>query len=136
MMIERYGWGSDPAGNPYGGGGVQFLPRDFMKFGQFMLDDGTWKGRRILSREFVERASSPLYRIGDRGYGLSWWGVDMPYRDGTVYAFSALGAGGQNLMVVPELDLVIATCGGSYGSRGWRYMQAEFVPGHILPTVR
>ena len=136
MMIERYGWGSDPAGNPYGGGGVQFLPRDFMKFGQLMLDDGKWEGRRILSHEFVEHASSPLYRIGDRGYGLSWWGVDMPYGDGTVYTYSALGAGGQNLTVVPELDLVIMAWGGSYASRGWRYMQAEFMPGHILPAVR
>ena len=136
MMIERYGWGLDPAGNPYGGGSVQFLPRDFMKFGQLMLADGMWEGRRILSHEFVERASSPLYRIGERGYGLSWWGVDMPYGDGTVYTYSALGAGGQNLTVVPSLDLVIMAWGGSYGSRGWRYMQAEGVPGHILPAVR
>ena len=136
MMIERYGWGSDPAGNPYGGGGVQFLPRDFMKFGQLMLDDGMWQERRILSHAFVERASSPLYRIGERGYGLSWWGVDMPYGDGTVHTYSALGAGGQNLTVVPALDLVIMAWGGSYSSRGWRYMQAEFVPGHVLPAVR
>lgn len=136
MRIERYGWGSDPAGNPYGGGGVQFLPRDFMKFGQLMLDDGMWEGRRILSHEFVERGSSPLYRIGDRGYGYSWWGVDMPYGDGTVSTYSALGAGGQNLTVVPALDLVIMAWGGSYASRGWRYMQAEFLPRFILPAVR
>jgi CubicO group peptidase (beta-lactamase class C family) len=115
---------------------VQFLPRDFMKFGQLMLDDGMWKGHRILSPEFVERASSCLYRIGDRCYGYLWWGVNMPYGDGTVYTYSALGAGGQNLTVVPELDLVIMAFGGSYSSRGWRFMQAEFIPGHILPAVR
>ena len=136
MQIERYGWGTDRAGNPYGGGGVQFLPRDFMKFGQLMLDGGTWQGRRILSQEFTERASSPLYRIGARGYGYLWWVTEQPYGDGTVTSFSALGAGGQNLTVVPALDLVIAAYGGSYISQGWRYMQGEFVPRHILPAVR
>ena len=135
MRIDRYGWIVDPVGNPYGGGGVQLLPRDFMKFGQLMLDGGTWEGRRILSPEFVERASSPLYRIGDRGYGYLWWGTDQPYGDGTVYTFSALGAGGQNVTVVPELDLVIAVFGGNYSSRGWQYMQAEFIPRYILPAV-
>ena len=45
---RRYAWPLDPAGQPYGGGGVQFLPRDFMKLGQLMLDGGTWQGRRIL----------------------------------------------------------------------------------------
>jgi CubicO group peptidase (beta-lactamase class C family) len=136
LRIERYGWILDPGGNPYGGGGVQFLPRDFLKFGQLMLDDGMWQGRRILSSAFVERASSPLYRMGDRGYGYLWWGADMPYGEGTVRTFSALGAGGQSLTVIPELDFVIAVFGGNYSSRGWQYAQAELIPGLILPTVR
>jgi len=136
MQIDRYGWITDPSGNPYGGGGVQFLPRDFLKFGQLMLDDGMWQGRRILGSAFVERASSPLYRMGDRGYGYLWWGADMPYGEDTVSTFSALGNGGQNLTVVPELDLVILAFGGNYASRGWQYMQAEFIPGLVLPAVR
>lgn len=101
-----------------------------------MLDDGMWQGRRILSSAFVERASSPLYRMGDRGYGYLWWIADMPYGESTVHTFSALGAGGQNLTVVPELDLVIAVFGGNYSSRGWQYAQAELIPGLILPAVR
>jgi CubicO group peptidase (beta-lactamase class C family) len=135
MKIEHYGWIRDPAGNPYGGGGVQFLPRDFMKMGQLMLNGGTWAGRRILSREFVARATSPLYKIGNRGYGLLWWCNDYSYKDGTVSTFSALGAGGQLVTVVPELDLVIASFGGNYSSAGWRWMQNEAIPKYILPSV-
>jgi CubicO group peptidase (beta-lactamase class C family) len=74
--------------------------------------------------------------MGDRGYGYLWWIVDMPYGGGTMRTFSALGAGGQNLTVVPELDLVIAVFGGNYSSRGWQYAQAELIPGRILPAVR
>jgi CubicO group peptidase (beta-lactamase class C family) len=136
LKIRRYGWFTDPAGNPYGGGGVHLLARDFLKLGQLMLNGGTWEGRRILTREFVEKASSPLYKIGNRGYGYLWWCIDYPRGDDTLRAFAALGAGGQVVMVFPKLDLVVASFGGSYSSRGWRYMQQVFIPEYILPTVR
>jgi CubicO group peptidase (beta-lactamase class C family) len=136
LKISRYGWPMDPAGHPYGGGGMQLLPRDFMKLGQLMLNGGTWEGRRILARDFVARASSPLYRIGERGYGYLWWVTDYPYQDRTMRTFSALGAGGQLVTVAPELDLVIASYGANYSSRGWRHVQNELIPTSILPAVR
>jgi CubicO group peptidase (beta-lactamase class C family) len=136
MKIHRFGWPMDPAGHPYGGGGVQLLPRDFMKLGQLMLNGGMWQGRRILSRDFVARASSPLYRIGERGYGYLWWIDEYPYKERTVRTVSALGAGGQLVTVVPDLDLVIAGYGANYSSRGWRLVQQELIPNAILPAVR
>jgi CubicO group peptidase (beta-lactamase class C family) len=136
LKIHRYGWPTDGAGHPYGGGGAQFLPRDFMKMGQLMLNQGTWQGKRILSREYVARASSPLYPLRDLGYGYLWWGIDYPYKDRTVHAFFAGGAGGQIVMVIPELDLVATAYGGNYSSRGTHNFQREYVPKYILPAVR
>jgi len=37
MKMRHYGWWLDRAGNPYGGGGVQLYPRDFMKLGQLTV---------------------------------------------------------------------------------------------------
>jgi len=136
LKIRDYGWGTDPDGNPYGGGGAHFLPRDFMKIGQLMLNEGTWEGRRILSKEFVARASSPLYKIGQRGYGLAWWYYDLPYGNRTVRAFAALGNGGQNVFVVPDLDLVIAVYASNYGDRILFAIQDDIVPKQILPAVK
>jgi CubicO group peptidase (beta-lactamase class C family) len=135
MKIGRYSWGLDRARNPYGGGSTNFLPRDFIKFGQLMLNNGTWQGRRILSREFVRRASSPIYQLGSRKYGYLWWVVDYPYKGRKVSAFQALGAGGQNVTVIPELDLVIASFSGSYFGRYGR-VTGELIPENILPAVR
>jgi CubicO group peptidase (beta-lactamase class C family) len=115
---------------------VQFLPRDFMKLGQLMLDGGTWEGRRILSRDFVARASAPLYPLGSRRYGYLWWTIAYPYRDRTMQTFAALGAGGQVVVVVPELDLVIASYGANYSSRGYRWVSNEVIPRFILPAIR
>lgn len=139
MKIDRYAWNLDPARHPYGGGGLNLLLRDFMKFGQLMLNGGTWQGRRILSRDFVARASSSLKDLGSltfRKYGYLWWGRDYPYRERKVYAFAALGAGGQNVMVIPDLDLVLASFSGSYATRAYRRFSDELIPEYILPAVR
>ena len=137
MKIHRYGWLLDPAGNPYGGGSVHFLPRDFMKLGQLMLNGGTWQGRRILSGDFAARASAPLYHLRNIYYGYLWWGIDYPYKDRSVHAFFAGGAGGQAMMVIPELHLVIAVYAGNYSAgKTARHVQQELIPRYILPAVR
>ena len=137
LKIRRYAWPLDPAGNPYGGGSVQLLPRDFLKLGQLMLSGGTWDGKRVLSREFAERASSRLYNLRNIHYGFLWWVEDVPYKDRTVKTYSARGAGGQSVTVVPELDLVVATFAGHYGSGKLAgNASTNLVPRMILPAVR
>lgn len=133
LRIARYGWAYDYADQPYGGGAVWMLPRDFMKLGQLMLNGGTWNGKRILSREFAERASSRLYHLRNLYYGYLWWGIDYPYKDRTLRAYYAVGNGGQFVCVIPELDLVVAMYGGNYARLAhW----LDMTPQSILPTVR
>jgi CubicO group peptidase (beta-lactamase class C family) len=115
---------------------MQFLPRDFMKFGQLMLDGGTWQGHRILSREFAERATTPLYHLRGREYGYLWWSLEYPYKNHTVRAYYAGGSGGQAVIVIPALDLVVATYGGNYSSPGTFYVQMTVTPRDLLPAVR
>jgi CubicO group peptidase (beta-lactamase class C family) len=136
MDIRRYGWPLDPTGRPYGGGSVKILPRDFLKFGQMMLDGGTWRGRRVLDRAFVEKATAPLYGLRGRQYGYQWWGLEYPYKDRKVRAFYAGGAGGQAVIAIPELDLVISTHGANYSSPGTFFVQTTLVPRDLLPAVR
>jgi CubicO group peptidase (beta-lactamase class C family) len=137
LKIQRYSWYLDPLARPYGGGGVQLLPRDFLKLGQLMLNGGTWDGRRILGREFVERASGHLYHLRNIYYGYLFWGEDFPYKNRTVHTFSARGAGGQTITVVPELDLVIGTFAGNYSSRkGMMAASNDLIARTFLPAVR
>lgn len=136
MKIQTYAWFLDPVGHPYGGGGVKFLPRDFLKFGQLMLSGGIWEGHRILSRDYVALASSSLYHLRGTTYGLLWWSIDYPYKDHTVRAYFAGGAGGQSVIVIPALDLVIAAFGANYSSPGTFYMQTSMTPHYLLPAVR
>jgi CubicO group peptidase (beta-lactamase class C family) len=136
LQFGTYGWPINRAGQPYGGGGMYVLPRDFMKLGQVMLDGGVWHGKRILDADFAKRAGSPLHELNRIQYGYLWWNIEYPYKDRQLRAYFAGGNGGQLVMVVPELDLVIATYGANYADRVSLVLQQEYVPQYILPAVR
>lgn len=135
LQIEHYYLNLSPTGHPYMGGGIYWEPRDFMKLGQLMLNGGTWKDQRILSEDYAEKSISTLYTMNNKGYGYGWWTIDYPYNDRHVSAFFAAGNGGQIVMGIPELDLLIAFFAGNYSHPTMFRIQEEFVPRYILPAI-
>lgn len=135
LEIRHYAMNLAPTGDAYMGGGVRFRPRDFMKLGQLMLNEGTWKGRPILTPEWCRRATSPLCTIRTSRYGYLWWVTDYPYKDRTVRAFFAGGNGGQIVMGIPQLDLLVAFYGGNYSDPALFIPQRVYVPKYILPAM-
>jgi CubicO group peptidase (beta-lactamase class C family) len=136
LDIDRYFLNLTPTGDWYLGGGAQFELRDFMKMGQLALDGGVWNGRRVLDRAYVERMIAPLVEMQQRTYGYYWWSQQLPYRDRQVRVVYAAGNGGQIVMAVPELDLVIAFYSGDFGHRAALTAQNVYIPQFILPAVR
>src|SRR6185503_16889667 len=107
-----------PTGEAYMGGGAYLLPRDFLKVAQLMVNEGTWKGRRIVSREWALKSTSAMRDLSPRQqYGYLWNSVEYPYRGRKVRAFFAGGNGGQIFMGIPELELAIASPAGTMPMR-------------------
>ncbi|HEY0458759.1 MAG TPA: serine hydrolase [Pyrinomonadaceae bacterium] len=135
LQIKRYYMEITPNGDAYMGGGVRFLPRDFMKLGQLHLSGGVWNGRKILTPEWSRRATSHLVEIGTGQYGYLWWVTEYPYKGRTVRAFFADGNGGQVVMGIPELDLVVAFYGGNYADKVAVNAREIYIPQYILPAI-
>jgi CubicO group peptidase (beta-lactamase class C family) len=135
LQIGRYALNLMPQGEPYMGGGARLLPRDFMKLGQVMLDGGRWHGRPIVSAEWARTSTSPLRDLGEVQYGHLWWSREYKYKERKVRAFFAAGNGGQLVLAVPDLDLLVAFYGGNYGEPIAIMAQNVFVPSYILPAV-
>ena len=86
--------------------------RDMARFGLLFLREGTWNGEQIVPRDWIRATVTSYSDSGDSGgYGYMWWvaandkhlsGVDLS-DDG----YSARGAGGHYILVVPAYDLVI-----------------------------
>lgn len=136
LDFGRYFLSLSPDGQPYLGGGALLEPRDFLKLAQLVLDGGAWRGRRVLSADFVRRMTSPQVQLNGVEYGYFWWVTELPYKDRKVRAVFAGGNGGQIAMAVPELDLAVAFMGGNYGDGPATYRaQRELIPQRILPAV-
>ncbi|HZF16649.1 MAG TPA: serine hydrolase domain-containing protein [Steroidobacteraceae bacterium] len=135
LDMKHYALNLQPNGEPYMGGGMQVTLRDFLKFAELMMDGGTWNGRRIVSREWCERATSPLVHIGKSPYGYLWWIDEYDYQGRKLKAFHAGGNGGQVAIAVPELDLAIGFLGGNYADRVLFIPQRDYVPQDILSAV-
>lgn len=135
LQIRNYALNLTPTGDAYMGGGGHFTLRDFMKLGQMILDDGKWQGRQIVSAEYARRSTSALVEIEGHGYGYLWWVVEYPFRGRTIRAFFAGGNGGQLVLGIPELDLLIGFYGGNYSDRAGLIPQQEYIPKYILPSI-
>ena len=78
--------------------------RDLAKFGELYLHDGRWAGRQVVPATWVDRSTRAATSFGrGRGYGYGWWTLT---RNG-LRLYAALGFGGQALIVVPKLDLIV-----------------------------
>jgi CubicO group peptidase (beta-lactamase class C family) len=123
LGITDFSWQRDPEGITSGGYGLSLRPHDLLSFGVLYLNDGMWKGRRILPSGWQRLASAlhvryasggswngaelvppPSGTITDSGYGLHFWTTD----DGI---FDASGVFGQECMVFPEHDAVVVVTG-------------------------
>jgi CubicO group peptidase (beta-lactamase class C family) len=138
LQIQHYAINLMPSGEAYGGGGVQMRPRDLLKFGQAYLDGGVWNGRRLVSRAWVERSTAhqiDSQNGGSDGYG---WHRSTLTVDGRAYReYEANGNGGQFLIVVPDLDLVVVFTAGNYQQyQIWRKFRDEMVGQYVIAAVR
>ena len=137
LQMRHYYMPLTPLGDAYMGGGMRFRPRDFMKLGQLYLNGGMWHGRRVLAEDWVRRSTQSRYPMGrDNTYGYLWWVREYSFQGRTIRAYFASGNGGNEVMVFPELDLVLASYGGNYsdGAANWATVR-ELVPRYVLPAV-
>jgi CubicO group peptidase (beta-lactamase class C family) len=136
LRMRPYHLMLQPTGEAYGGGGHQFVPRDFLKLAQLMLD-GRWGDRRILSRDWVTRSRAPQRDLSrTQQYGWLWNSAEYSFGDRKVRGYFAGGNGGQVSMAFPDLGLVIAFTGGSYSMPSLFIAQRVYVQQYLLPAVR
>ena len=96
-------WGSDPHGITTGGFGLQLQPRDMAKLGYLYLHQGKWAGKQVVPSDWVTLSTRKhsVWEEQNRAYGYLWW---LYPAQGY---YSAMGLGGQQIHIVPKLNLVV-----------------------------
>jgi CubicO group peptidase (beta-lactamase class C family) len=111
LGISRWRWERDPQGYPFGGHGIELRTEDMAKLGVLFLNRGRWGGEQVVPADWVRQATAVHFRGSSNwgpvqrvSYGLLWWLVSADDID----IYMALGWGGQFVICIPVLDLVVA----------------------------
>ncbi|HEX2723720.1 MAG TPA: serine hydrolase domain-containing protein, partial [Gemmatimonadaceae bacterium] len=143
LHFGHYYYNLMPTGEAYTGGGVYMRPRDLLKVGQLYLNGGLWNGKRIIPKEWVSASTRPQTPppgapadtiSGTDGYA---WHLGYMKSGGQRYRFyQSNGNGGQLLIVVPDLDLVVVFTAGNYGNfQVWGRFQSDLMANAIVPAL-
>ena len=144
LGIRDWYWKRTPLGLADTEGGLYLRPEDLAKIGYLYLHDGMWNGKRIVAREWVQASLAPIVKDAGDGYkyGFQWWLLPRPDAADHL-AWVGRGFGGQRLLVVPELDLIMVHTAWNIldnrtpsGPEGLDRMLKAVVPGSACPAPR
>lgn len=111
LGITKIFWESCPKGVTKGGWGLFLCQEDAAKLGQLYLQNGQWKGQQIIPKswvsESIKKHEDTPADMGGFGYGYQMWCA------GRANSFNFNGMLGQNVIVYPDLEMVIVTNAGS-----------------------
>ena len=97
------------SGGGHSGGGLFINTYDQARFGLLFLSQGQWNGKKIIPKDWIEKATTPSK--ANENYGFMWWlnpnGTNTQLSNISNNAYYAAGFGGNYIIVEPDLDLVI-----------------------------
>lgn len=138
LGVTDFEWQYLPGGVVFASGDLRLRPRDMAKFGYLYLSRGTWSGARILSEDWITVSTRRHITLDwgwADGYGYGWWTQTYEIDGQAVETFFASGWGGQQISVVPELDMVVVFTGGGYYEDPLMSPD-EMMRDYVLPAAR
>jgi CubicO group peptidase (beta-lactamase class C family) len=118
LGIERYDWLADESGVTIGGQNLRLTPRDTAKLGLLYLQGGQWESQQLVPADWVKQSTTPqdsaIYvptqeTLPIDFYGLHWWLWHDGWFSSRSHAIAAQGYGGQDVLILPRLNLIIVT---------------------------
>jgi len=108
--------------------------RDMAKIGQLVLNNGKWDGKQVISKKWINESTTAKTKLREEGYGYLWWNFIFKVKGRDIPSKTASGNGGQCIIVIPELDMVVVSTGGAYNSKEAR-LPFLITNNVIIPTL-
>jgi len=99
-----------------------------------MLKNGKWRGKQIVSKEWIEASTQTHINGLGLGYGYQWWRGKAFINSQTIEVLYASGHGGQKIFIIPQLDLVAVFTSKVFNPTGHRGPEKILLK-YILPAM-
>ena len=117
LGINKYEWKNSISGVPEAGWRVSFTSRDMLKLGSLLLNNGQWEGKQLISKAYLDKATSAIVDPHDTWipesfmYGYFIYQTDIVVDDKQFKVNFAWGGGDQYVISVKDLNLVVVIKG-------------------------
>jgi len=142
LGIENTYWWKFPDGTYENAGSLEMTPRSMLKLGILYINNGVWHDKQIIDPEWVHKSSViynnnrdikvPIEDSGINGYGYTWWISDFEVSGKNIHMYRANGWGGQVIMVIPDLDMVVVLTSGNWAGKSKLF---KLMKKYVLPAV-
>jgi CubicO group peptidase (beta-lactamase class C family) len=120
-------WPRDPQRIYYGGQDIWLNSHDMAKIGYLFLNNGTWDGEQIISKEWIINSTQTSFVFNeDEGYGYQWWTYP-----GEFSGYFAYGYNEQKIIILPKEDLVVIFTAELENS----WVEPHLLRTYILPSI-
>jgi len=151
LGITNYRWTVDPVGHGATAGSFFVLPPDMMKIGLMVKNNGLWHGKRIVSEKWLRESTTATIPIPDFSftklsrsktaipqpayYGYYWYNEQVKTKAYTEEVLFASGNGGQYIIIIKDMDLVVTFTQGNYNN--WKAKRAfDILTKYIIPSFK
>jgi len=126
-------WERFSNGVVYVSGDLKIVPRDMAKFGHLYLKEGILNNEQLLPKEWVVKSVEQSMDVNNLWqYGYKWWLRNYGAGDNEFWSYSAKGWGGQQITIIPNLNMVVVFTGGNFVDGD---PVDQIIAEYILPSV-
>ncbi|MEO8209427.1 MAG: serine hydrolase [bacterium] len=136
LAIDRYQWGYTPQHVPNTAGGLTLTSLGLAKFGQLYKNQGMWKGKQVIPKEWVIQSFQPYQQTdyGDK-YGYLFWNKIYKVDGKQFETFYCGGNGGNKIFIFKDVPLVIIVTATAYNKPYMHQQVDKMMEKYILPAV-
>ena len=134
LGISDVEWTPGTNGEPAAASGLRLRPRALAKIGHLVLNQGRWGAQQVVPADWLE-ASFRHHAVAEDGlgYGYQWWLSGKDWK--TQPWVAGFGNGGQRVVILPDLDLVVVIMAGRYNQPDAWTLSVGIMRDILLPAV-
>lgn len=141
LGIKQFYWYTNNANQTVAAGTLYLSTLDFAKLGTLIVNEGKWGGEQIVQAGYIRKLiARKTYDLTDYwsltdAYGMLWYKKAQTINGKTYDYLWASGRGGNQLIAIPEENMVIALTSTAYGPR-YGHSRAYKVLGKVLGALK
>jgi CubicO group peptidase (beta-lactamase class C family) len=138
LGISHYKWQYTPTDVPNTAGSFQMSTLDNARWGQLYLDNGSFAGKQILPKAWVQKSLSKqikLPNLDNEYYSYLLWNKTYQVMGKKQESYYASGNGGNKIMLFQDIDVVIIITATAYNQAYAHYQSDEIIEKYLLPAI-